>query len=199
MSTTQNYLFLDMDNCLNSDFLIEKWKHTAFEKYEKEYSGASAVRLTYKRVHEEFMKEFVNCKELIFPELAERLTNLVRKHDIKIIWSSSWRNLKDYQDIEKAREMFNRRGLPGDALIGYTPNRDNRVSPWEDVRVSEIKWCKQQKLFGINDKSKLAALDDLNLSELEDYGIRFFKTEEYTGLTKEIADAMDAYFCGSKK
>lgn len=191
---SKNYLALDMDGVLNSEFLIEKWKHAAFEKYEKEYSGASAIRLTYQRVCKEFMKEFVNCKELIFPELAERLTKLVRKHDIKIIWSSSWRHLKCYQDIEKAREMFDRRGLPGDALIGYTPNRDNRISKWEDIRVSEIRWCKQQKLFGINDKSKLAALDDLNLSELEDYGIRFFKTEEYTGLTEEIAANMDEYF-----
>lgn len=190
----KNYVFLDMDGVLNSEELIEKWKHDAFEKYQKEYSGASTYRLTYQRVHEEFMKEFVNCKELIFPELAERLTKLVRKHDIKIIWSSSWRHLKDYQDIEKAREMFDRRGLPGDALIGYTPNRDNRISKWEDVRVSEIRWCKQQKLFGITDKSKLAALDDLNLSELEDYGIRFFKTDEYTGLTEEIAANMNEYF-----
>ena len=191
---SKNYLALDMDGVLNSDFLIEKWKKEAFDRYKGEYSGGSYFRLTYQRVREEFMKEFVNCKELVFPELAERLTKLVRKHDIKIIWSSSWRHLKCYQDIEKAREMFDRRGLPGDALVVYTPNRDNRISKWEEVRVSEIRWCKQQKLFGINDKSKLAALDDLNLSELEDYGIRFFKTEEYTGLTEEIAANMDEYF-----
>ena len=51
--------------------------------------------------------------------------------------------MPEYSKVEDAVAMFNRRGLPGDALIGYTPNL-GRMS----IRGDEIRLWLYNNKFG---------------------------------------------------
>lgn len=169
-------LVLDMDGAgANCDQLIEKW----IIDHEKKYGRAESIKM--------FRKEFNNSTELVFPEIAERTSKIVKETGCKILWSSSWRNLPEYKDMEKAKEMFNRRGLPGDALIGYTPNLG-----YLDIRGNEIRAWVLNNTYG--DFDRVAVLDDLdeagmNLPE----NCRFFRTKAYSGLTEKIMNSIIKY------
>ena len=189
-----NFIFLDMDGVLNSNNLIDEW----FTTKEKELEHLIEDNVErYKAVKQAFSKEFVHSTELVMPELAARFTKLVTDVNANIIWSSTWRILDKYAKWETAKEMFNRRGLPGDRLIGYTPNFNYFRMPFNELRVREINSVIHNKQFGINKKSKIVIIDDLDLSALDNSkNIRFFQTNIKEGLTETISDKIKTFLLG---
>ena len=190
----KNILFLDMDGVLNSNYLIRKWCN---DKYNKLESQLDQTNLTHIReqVTIEFYKEFKHGKELIFPELAQRLNEIIEKCNVKIIWSSTWRYVSPYRgNINTARAMLERRGINGSSLIGYTPNFSRFTDGGNYGRMSEILAFVKNNTLGITFDDRLAAIDDLNLKELENDNIKFFGTEDEFGLTEKIKNEMIEYY-----
>ena len=54
-------------------------------------------------------------------ELAARVSTLVADFDLHIVSTSTWRCGKT---VEEFKELLNNRFLPGDRLIGFTPDRE---------------------------------------------------------------------------
>ena len=174
-------IFLDMDGVVNSGELIEQWIRNKFAELENDgncYLG-DELRLAVRKA---FSDEFCHSEELVFPQLAEKITKIVNETSAKIVWSSTWRKLDRYEDMNKAKEMFNRRGLPGDALIGYTPTVG---MSWEGLcRGTEINMWIKNNVYG--EVEKAAVIDDRcdagwNLPECA----WFFQTNEYVGITDD--------------
>ena len=92
----------------------------SWDDLEAFYDSCFKKGLSYDETKEMYDREFRSGTELIFPEKARLVTEIVEKTGAKIIWSSSWRNWFIYKDIEQARKMMLRRGMPGNALIAYT-------------------------------------------------------------------------------
>lgn len=184
-----NILYLDMDGVLNSDELIDHW----LINKKIELKNIVPIQQLNKIIKIQFKKYFNDGYELIFSELAERLNNIINKCDLKIIWSTTWRTGNIYSDINNAKNMFNRRGLNGEALIDYTPNLRHGFYYNSELRIEEILLSIKEHQYNPN-KDKIAAIDDMNLSKLEDYNIKFFLTDERFGLTEEIANQMENYF-----
>lgn len=111
---------LDMDGVVNSNELIKKWINDRF-KIEEENPNNSTDEDIKLAVRKAYQEEFVHSQELVFSELADKITKICNETNCYILWSSTWRKLTRYQDIEIAKDMFNRRGLPGERLIAYTP------------------------------------------------------------------------------
>jgi hypothetical protein len=170
---------LDMDGVVNSSKLIQKWIDDKWKIEEQNPNNLTDedVRLAVRKAYQE---EFVHCEELIFPELAERITKIVNETDCYIIWSSTWRRLERYIDIENAREMFNRRGLPGDRLIAYTPMVG--MSWGGRCRGAEIKsWIKNNEEYNV---IKCAVIDDrCDAGECLPDNALYFWIDSYTGIT----------------
>ena len=142
-------IVLDMDGVVNSTTLIKEWIYNKLE----EIGGDTEENK--KKVKKIYLKEFCDYTELIMPELAERVTEICEKTDSYILWSSSWRMLPKYQNIENAKEMFIRRGLPGDRLIGYTPC----FTIYDDgCRGSEINSWLNNNIYGTF--KRVAVIDD---------------------------------------
>lgn len=182
MTKINKLLVLDMDGSgANSDQLIEKW----IKDHEKKYGREKSVEM--------FKEEFNFSKELIFPEIAKRVNNIVDKTGCKILWSSTWRLLPEYKDIKDAIDMFNRRGLPGDALIGYTPDLGRMSLRGDEIRM----WLYNNKYGPIDYFKRVAVLDDI-----DDAGMNlpdncmFFRTKEYSGLTDRIMKNIIEYLNG---
>lgn len=130
---------LDMDGVVNSDHLIYDWLMNKREELKSSYNNDMFSEELRLAVRQAFNDEFDHSTELVFPELASRITKICNETDAYILWSSTWRKLDKYQDIEVAKDMFNRRGLPGNKLIGYTPSigmswggncRGSEISSW---------------------------------------------------------------------
>lgn len=161
---------LDMDGVINSNKLFYKW----IMEHEKKYGREEAIKI--------FRKEFCSCEELVFPQLAKRITEICEKTDSYILWSSTWRKLERYKKIEDAQEMFNRRGLPGNRLIAYTPQ--SGFSWAGRCRGSEISlWIRNNQEYNI---LKCAVIDDrddagFNLPKCA----RFFQTLSEDGITNK--------------
>lgn len=172
-------LVLDMDGAgANSDQLIEKW----IKDHEKKYGRAESIRL--------YKEEFNHCKELVFPEIAVRTSRIVEETGCKILWSSTWRTLPEYKELDDAKKMFDRRGLPGYALIGYTPDFERMHLRGEEIRA----WL-LNNVFGTFDR--VAVLDDVDEAGmgLPD-NCRFFQTKSYSGLTEKITKDIIRYLNG---
>ena len=56
-------------------------------RLQKEWMGKQTG--TEEEKHEKFRKEFCDYTELVFPEMAARVTRIVEETDCKIIWSST--------------------------------------------------------------------------------------------------------------
>lgn len=174
-------LVLDCDGVINSDYLIRNWINNKFKELENDPEYSSDYEKLRKAVSSEYAKEFCNLTELVFPELAKRISKIIEKTGAKILWSSTWRKLDKYANIDDAREMFNRRGLPGDALIGYTPEIGMSFSS-NNCRGSEIALWINNNTFG--EIEKAAVVDDRcdagwNLPKCA----TFFPINEYVGIT----------------
>lgn len=72
------------------------------------------------------------------PECVDQLKELLNKRckDVAVVVSSTWRK---YFDIKAFRAMFDILGLPGDRIIGYTPEaehlsseRGHEIQAWLD-------------------------------------------------------------------
>lgn len=107
---------------MNSENQITKWLDNKLLELEDNIEYQLDDELKRQEVRRQFRQEFNNSKELIFPKHVNYLNQICNETNAYIIWSSTWRLLEDYQDINKAKQMFNRRGLIGDRLIGYTPS-----------------------------------------------------------------------------
>lgn len=172
-------IVLDMDGVVNSDFLISEWITNKRNELSNKYSDKLSDELRLE-VRKAFNDEFDHSTELIFPELAARITKIIDETDAFILWSSTWRKLNKYQDMEVTKDMFNRRGLPGNKLIGYTPQLG---MGWDgNCRGSEIAlWIKNNIYEKIE---KAAVIDDridagYNLPKCAKY----FKINEQIGIT----------------
>lgn len=178
-------LFLDMDGVVNSNFYIKKWINNKQKQLQND--GYFGNQLKFK-LRQDYAKQFNHCKELIFPALAKRITNIVDKTQCKIVWSSSWRLLPQYAKIDKAKQMFNRRGLIGQALIGYTSIH----SRYDDgCRGTNIRYWLEQH----NEVEKSVVLDDrwdagVNLPK----NCVFFQTNVEHGITEKIKKQIINYF-----
>jgi len=183
---------LDMDGVINSNYLIRNWINNKFKELENNPEYSCDYEKLRKAVRSKYAKEFCNCEELVFPELAKIIYDICEKTDANILWSSTWRKLKRYSNIEDAKEMFNRRGLPGNRLIGYTPDLSKQYFSGSCARGSEIRMWLFNNTFGHIEKC--AVIDD---REDAGFGIpnnaKFFQTEEEIGITSEIAQDICNY------
>lgn len=172
---------LDMDGVINSSKLIQKWIDDKWKIEEQNPNNLTDedVRLAVRKAYQE---EFVHCEELVFPELAEKITKIVNETGCYILWTSTWRRLERYENIEDAKDMFNRRGLPGDKLIAYTPSIGLGWS--NHCRGSEIKsWIKNNEEYDI---IKCAVLDDrLDAGENLPDNAKYFWMDDSIGITDE--------------
>lgn len=194
LNERKNILFLDMDGVVNSNYLLRKWFDDKFKEIKPEDvpSDFESVR---QYVNHEFYKEFKHGRELIFPELAQRLNEVINTCNVKLIWSSTWRCIDPYEtDINCARAMLERRGINGSRLIGYTPSFTRFGWGGYNCRISEILSFVKNNTYGITFDDRLAAIDDANLSELESDDIKFFGTEVENGITEKIKNDMIEYF-----
>ena len=131
---------LDMDGVVNSDTHVNNWIMNKRKEYKKSYPEINPISNEFfQLVKKAYINEFVHCEQLVFPELAKRIAQICEETDCYILWSSTWRKLQRYKDIEKARQMFDRRGLPGKRLIAYTPcigmtwgghSRGSEITSW---------------------------------------------------------------------
>lgn len=161
-------IFLDMDGVANSTVEIVKYLDNLVENecYTKE------------EARKKYNIDFCYMTELIFPIHAERITRICNECDCDIVWSTTWRIIKEYKNnIDNARSMLTRRGIPGDRLIDYTPNF------YYGPRFKEIRdWLKRK---GKNVK-KFAILDDNTYASYNTKRGKYFKTDFKYGLTEEI-------------
>lgn len=180
-------LFLDMDGVVNSNQEENKW----FD--EKIKSGMSI-----EETEEMFLKEFCNYTELIFPKHANLVSKIVKETGCKIVWSSSWRKLIKYRRISDAIDMFNRRGLPGNSLIAYTPDmnlyaynpRGYEIKAFLDA----YKRGEYEASFIYGKIIKAVSLDDVYEAEVGVNGeSKLFRTTMMHGLTDEIAESVIKY------
>lgn len=65
-------------------------------------------------------RDGTTCEQTyVDPELAARISKLIEDYDMRIVASTSWRFFYTQDDF---KELLTLRGLPGERLIGYTPN-----------------------------------------------------------------------------
>lgn len=195
----KNVLFLDMDGVLNCNYLTRKWFDNKYKELESslEFNTTEEIQ---KEARKQFSEFTCHYEEYIFPELASLLREVIEAVDLKIIWSSTWRTLKRYKNIEDTRKMFDRRGLIGEALLGYTPEFH---FPYDFPngyrgRMDEIYYFMQHNDLEITFQDRLAVIDDMNMKGLEKFGIKFFRTDVEFGITKKIRDEMIKYYRGEK-
>ena len=185
-------IILDMDGVVNSNSLIREWLDKKFKEKEKLFSDFEEIR---KEVRKEYAKEFRNMRELIFPELAERITRICNETGAFILWSSTWRNLSEYQNLVVVRNMFKRRGLPEDRFIGYTPDlKGDRgwdygwgVSRGEEISFWFKNYLTDRKIVGavIDDRSDAG----MGIPEFT----KFFQTDEEYGITEKQTQEIISY------
>lgn len=189
----KNFLFLDMDGVLNSDNLIKKWWTEAENNLKDKDKLTERERII--SVKALFNAEFRYYRELIFPELAALLNRVLEEKDVQIIWSTTWRLLSDYRDLDQAREMLTKRGINGSRLVGITPDFSYFRMPHNEVRMKEIRNVISNKLFGIKNNSRIGILDDLDMNALSDgKNIKMFQTTIDKGLTEEIVNDMLEFY-----
>lgn len=177
-------IMLDMDGVVNSSKHVHNWINYKREEITKNNPNIDKEEL-FNLTKKAYSEEFVHCEELVFPDLAEYIKRICDETDCYIVWSSTWRKLERYQDIEKAREMFKRRNLPGDRLIAYTPQIG---MAWGGIcRGSEIAcWVRDNTEYNV---IKCAVIDDrkdagFNLTKC----CKFFQTFSWQGITRELTN-----------
>jgi len=180
---------LDMDGVVNSGKLCRKWINDRWKIEEQNPNNLTDedVRLAVRKAYQE---EFVHMEELVFPELAEKITKICKETDCYILWTSTWRKLERYQDVEVAKDMFNRRGLPGDRLIAYTPQIG---MGWAGhCRGSEIKsWITNNIEYNV---IKCAVIDDrIDAGENLPKNAKYFWIDDYEGITDDNVNDIIKY------
>ena len=98
-------LYLDADGVLNKGFdNCSKTRHIYDDRF-------SQVVLN---------RDGTTCEQTyVDPELAARISKLIEDYNLYIVASTSWRLFYTQEDF---KELLTLRGLPGERLVGYTPN-----------------------------------------------------------------------------
>lgn len=84
-------------------------------------------------------RDGTTCEQTyVDPELAARVSKLITDFDLYIVASTSWRLFYTKEDF---KELLTLRGLPGERLIGYTPNLMGASSwaAYTTTRADEIR------------------------------------------------------------
>lgn len=131
-----------------------------------------------------YNKAFKVGLEAIFPSKARLVSEIIAQTGAKIVWSTSWRCYEPYKSsINAARRMLTRRRMPGNALIGFTPQLKCSYP-----RSAEIKSYLRQN-FPDKTSCRCAVLDDMPDAGFQlPSNCRFFKKAEHLGLTYSIAN-----------
>jgi hypothetical protein len=181
----EKILFLDMDGAgANS------WSDMT-----KFWNKMKKAGLSSKEIKKEYDKQYGDGLEAIFPAKAHLVSKIIAQTGAKIVWSTSWRLFEPYEsDIDSARRMLDSRGMPGDSLIGYTPDLGDLA-----FRSQEIMAYLDQ-FFPELDSCRCAVLDDM---EDAGYGLpencRFFQTDGNVGLNYSIANKIIRYLNAADK
>lgn len=150
-----NILFLDMDGVVNRG--RDNAKPDRYP-YDDEWSHpGSKFDLFY-----------------VSPDLAERVTQLCNDYDLHIVASSSWR--KFITTVEEYKVMLTNRFLPGDRLVGFTPN-------FGTPRKDEIKYFINNCEFPIH---RYVILDDDSDARYNTKQGQFFQTSFNHGYTEAV-------------
>lgn len=163
-------IFMDCDGCLN-----------------RANDNCSPHRYIYNDRFSDIVRAGGKDYEMTYvdPELAKRLSKTIEDYDLYIVASTDWRL---YYSQEDFKELLKLRFLPGDRLIGYTPNlyKDSTF-----LGGGFIPRCMEIKAFLDNfDKpvEKVVIIDDL--SEAAPRGqiknARFFQCSPDKGYTEKI-------------
>lgn len=164
----------------NSDKLIYDWIN------KKINSGLSKTE-----ARKQYMENFGDGLEAIFPEKARLVKKIIDSTGAKIVWSTDWRKYFPYKrNIDAAKEMLNRHNMCGDSLIGYTP--DLGFYSFRGNEINEYIMTAKEKGENIE---KCAVLDDrddagFNLPDC----CEFFRTNPLYGITDKIAEDIIKYF-----
>lgn len=177
--TNVNLIALDMDGVVNSNELILDWLYRHRDELIEEYKDQAD-----EEVKKLFKYTFKNGRELVFPQLAEKVTRLCRETDSYILWSTDWRRIDPYvNSTEAILTLFRKFDLPTDRFLGCTP-------VFNSSRGTEINaWIESNKFFSYKDLHRCAVLDDLleagiGLSEK----CKLFKTDPNIGITEQIVE-----------
>lgn len=110
------------------------------------------------------------------PELATRVSALIADFDLRIVSTSTWRYGKT---VDEFRELLNNRFLPGERLLGFTPDGESEGM----TRADEIRYfllhCKENI-------ERYVILDDEIKANYSTRRGRFFQTSFYKGYTEKI-------------
>lgn len=181
---------LDMDGVVNSDIAYATYMKNAYKDHYDKLEGlsyddreAAARKSAALQFKEEFKHDVAKKQtELVFPEYAARITRICNETNSMILWTSTWRRIAQYADIKDARDMFNRRGLPGDRLIAYSPDLKADELRVRTTRGEEItNWISNTSDY---DVTKYAVIDDRYDagSDILPNG-KFFWINPYYGIT----------------
>ena len=159
--------FTDMDGVLNKNFdNCSNSRHIYNDRFSHTVTTGSGqtCELTY-----------------VDPELAARVSKLITDYDMHIVASTSWRL---YWSQEDFKELLTLRGLPGERLVGYTPNliKDSWFGS-SICRADEIRAF----LNGFDSPVEFCIVldDDPEAWKGSDPKIMFCKTDFDEGYTKE--------------
>lgn len=145
-------VFLDIDGVLNTDEFLCRVQ--SYPRGSEEHADDGAY---------------------LDPRLVRRLDRLCREASAKVVVSSSWRLMDDFEDI---RQWLAQKGLTAE-VIGKTPylpnaQRGTEIRYWLDV---------DGKRMGV---SAYVVLDDG--SDMDAVRSRFIQTSDQEGLTDEQVD-----------
>jgi hypothetical protein len=119
------------------------------------------------------------------PELVYRLNLVVDRTDAEIVLSSSWRHQPDWREALAASGVVK-------PLLDRTP----RYSDHHKYGIAHDQLCRghniQDWLDAHPDVERYAILDDSS-DMLASQLLNFFRTDTATGLTQEIADAIERH------
>lgn len=108
------------------------------------------------------------------PELGKRVAKLCADYDLYIVASSSWRQV--IRDVEDYKILMTNRFLPGDRLIGFTPD-------FGTYRKDEIKYFINNSMHSID---RYVILDDDSDAAYNTGNGRFFRTMFTAGYTDAV-------------
>jgi len=127
------------------------------------------------------------------PELAKRVSKLISDYDLYIVSSSTWRL---YYSQEEFKELLTLRGLPGERLVGYTPNlyRDSSFFGGGCPRRTEIRAFMEhaEEEFGWDIEFYVILDDDPSANYDTEKG-RLFLTDFDKGYDAEIDKEVRKY------
>ena len=169
-------IYLDLDGTVNrgSDNCSPN-RHVYNDRFSRVVpmqSGKGTCELTY-----------------VDPELAARVSNLIEDYNLYIVASTTWRL---YYSREEFRELLTLRGLPGERLVGYTPNlyRDSTFFGGGCPRRAFMEHAKEE--FGWDIEFYIILDDDPSAKYNSEKG-RLFLTDFDKGYDEEIDKEVRKY------